>query len=412
MAELTDVELRRELNKLGMKDIGPITSLTRTLYVKKLNKLRLDQPKKLPSRRLIGFSSDESEDEIQIRGKKSVSARSKAKGVVTGRKKPKEETAPEVPKEKAVPRRSTRARTRSSTSASKKSAPSLRNAKTKNRDQSLSDTEFDASVASAAIQASFYRKSDISTGAYSDDRFDSSESEDDVDSYVNSSLHTPASIGSRSTRNMSINTSAWMNDSDLFNNHSEHKSVPVREFESAGRIPVSNPNNNISIKSRQKKGQHTPRDNTENLATRINRNHYTPKEEPSGESSDNARLKSGTFRQQNNIDEEENTIRQQGFKTVENPMSYKRAQCISKVLVVVLLTFFVLIFAGYVYMRGIPLPALWPLGDSSSPDQLQSMYIVIHEISTICVYTAYSILGQPFRLYKFIYIHSMYFQIN
>ena len=67
---LTDEELRQELIAFGMKNVAPITDTTRSLLLKKLNKLKAASkkpknasPRKLPARKLLGFSSDESEDE-------------------------------------------------------------------------------------------------------------------------------------------------------------------------------------------------------------------------------------------------------------------------------------------------------------------------------------------------------------
>ena len=68
--DLTDEQLRKELISLGEKSIGPITATTRSLYIKKLNHLRARRRsnakatgRKQTSKKLLGFSSDESEDD-------------------------------------------------------------------------------------------------------------------------------------------------------------------------------------------------------------------------------------------------------------------------------------------------------------------------------------------------------------
>ncbi len=77
MAEnLTDEQLRRELIALGETGLGPITGSTRSIYLKKLKKLQeKGKPTKASKSRttgkkLLGFSSDESDDE-QPSGRKS-----------------------------------------------------------------------------------------------------------------------------------------------------------------------------------------------------------------------------------------------------------------------------------------------------------------------------------------------------
>ena len=335
MAELSDAQLRRELKALGFKEIGPLTSGTRPLYIKKLNTLRKENLTTIPNRRLIGFSSDESEGEL---GKKAP-RKSKCRNVKTNvsnrrnttRSTPKHESKSSV-KETTASRRSTR----NSCLVSKKSK--LWD-KTDYKD--FENEHFDASIASEAIHASLYKPDDsmhsnLSANLYSDDRFDSSES-DDVPEGSPSRLNSVSSFVH--THNMSMNTSDWMNDSSLFNTSRDKSQSKKKEMGSA------------SCKS--------------------GRNHCTPVEK-----SINRRVLRKSLRSDNINGCDivgENTILEQGFQTVENPTSYKRAQCISKVLVVILLTFFIIVFSGYVYMRGVPMVPLlfWPLHQSSTSDQLE-----------------------------------------
>ena len=376
MAELTDVELRRELKSLGMKDIGPITSGTRPLYIKKLNTLRSEKSKNIPSRRLIGFSSDESEGELE---KRSLKTRTRASASHTKRKT-KTATKPPVKKVTEVVRSSPRRSSRTLPSrVNKKSVDISHSARYVQDDDEESDN-FDVSVASAAVHASLYRsmhsKNDLSASHYSDDRFDSSESEDEM----TSRLLTPSSdVG---TRNMSINTSAWMNDSDLFN-RTYDRSLPIDESDNK---PVAN--QNLSRYSKSRRSQHlidshnaSSHSNTpaqepirrRNLRSSIvdgQSNNVNGSNTPVQNSSSFIRSHINNLQQRDNALVEEDTIREQGFETVENPKSYKRAHCISKVLVVVLIAFFLMVLCGYLYMRGMPLPLL-----TSSSDPYQSMLL-------------------------------------
>ena len=70
--KMSNADLRKELIALGQKSIGPITETTRSLYLKKLNKLRSQKkttsavnngPRRAVNKKLLGFSSDESEEE-------------------------------------------------------------------------------------------------------------------------------------------------------------------------------------------------------------------------------------------------------------------------------------------------------------------------------------------------------------
>ncbi|XP_072026415.1 inner nuclear membrane protein Man1-like [Amphiura filiformis] len=68
-SDLSDSELRAELKRLGF-NAGPVTGSTRPLLIKKLLKLQGDDKqlpnltkKSVPSRKLLGFSSDESDSE-------------------------------------------------------------------------------------------------------------------------------------------------------------------------------------------------------------------------------------------------------------------------------------------------------------------------------------------------------------
>lgn len=100
MAEIiSDKELRQQLREYGDTNIGPITSSTRALYVKKLNHYKArnkQQSKRAASKpvrkKLLGFSSDESGDED--RASSRVSTRRRGRPAKTTAK---QETPPRVP---------------------------------------------------------------------------------------------------------------------------------------------------------------------------------------------------------------------------------------------------------------------------------------------------------------------------
>ena len=119
MAELSDVELRKQLIAHGEKSIGPITDSTRAIYRKKLNHLKAAERKASKgrssaqtSRKLTALSSDDSEGEVEsrtsapARGRKSRSTRGKGRG--SSRAQPPEPAAPAV--RRPAPRRSLRSR--------------------------------------------------------------------------------------------------------------------------------------------------------------------------------------------------------------------------------------------------------------------------------------------------------------
>ncbi|XP_022082522.1 inner nuclear membrane protein Man1-like [Acanthaster planci] len=84
---LTDQELRAELKRLGFK-AGPVTDSTRQVYLKKLGELQVEEKLKatapkppIPGRKLLGFSSDESDGESSATGsnrRRSMPSQSKA----------------------------------------------------------------------------------------------------------------------------------------------------------------------------------------------------------------------------------------------------------------------------------------------------------------------------------------------
>ncbi|XP_071815639.1 inner nuclear membrane protein Man1-like [Apostichopus japonicus] len=77
ITSLSDAKLRSELVRLGFQ-AGPVTKTTRSILQKKLLKLRSEQkkaPKRasiaVPSRKVLGFSSDESENDVRPTGTKT-----------------------------------------------------------------------------------------------------------------------------------------------------------------------------------------------------------------------------------------------------------------------------------------------------------------------------------------------------
>ncbi|KAJ8047344.1 Inner nuclear membrane protein Man1 [Holothuria leucospilota] len=87
---LSDAKLRSELQRLGFP-AGPVTDSTRSILQKKLQKLRSEQKKPskrasvgLPSRKVLGFSSDESENDTgPATGRQANTRRRSARGRLT-----------------------------------------------------------------------------------------------------------------------------------------------------------------------------------------------------------------------------------------------------------------------------------------------------------------------------------------
>ena len=122
--KITDDELRKEILALGGEKIGPITSTTRSIYLKKLNQLRAKQTsaQKRPGRRksagrnLGSFSSEESDEDTgsldrrarvsQSRGQKRTGA-----GLLSRTRREKTLPSPEAPPQQSRRSNSTRVST-------------------------------------------------------------------------------------------------------------------------------------------------------------------------------------------------------------------------------------------------------------------------------------------------------------
>ena len=247
--QLSDKELRQELLGFGEKSIGPITATTRSIYVKKLNHLRARQhsqatppARKVASKKLLGFSSDESDDEISSsRGAKRVPTKSKsivlsntAGSVASKRTKQRSRQANDAftrPAHNAASdvrspnsptpvynRRSLRQRPAERSATVAGAGPGGENHITPNR-RSLHDSLLDPAQepSRTAPHTGFANNSYVSNGSNRSSRilnrtFELSDSDDVEHSEVNDSDNHESVIMSPEMMSKSMNTSAWLDE--------------------------------------------------------------------------------------------------------------------------------------------------------------------------------------------------------
>ena len=182
MAEtMSDKEIREELMSFGEQNIGPITSTTRALYVKKLNhyRARAKVPAKkgssaVVSKKLLGFSSDESGDEA---GPSRPSSRRRGRAAKTPVKSPPEPRAP-IPTYDSVPRRiqktTTELRRRPLRPASRRGQQTDEQEEEDEEDTMAPSQYVSPSTSSAAAMQSFNVQTSLNTTFTVDDTVDSS----------------------------------------------------------------------------------------------------------------------------------------------------------------------------------------------------------------------------------------------
>ncbi len=332
--EVTDGELRRELQAHGVKNVGSITSTTRSIYIKKLNHLRAAERKKSKSpgrpqssRKLIGFSSDESEGEnskeAQVRGRTSGRRRT------TNKNKTKTESKPT----------GTRITGRSGL---------RRNTRLK--------AEPEASTASVSLQASMHNTTidnDMSAEDDDPDGFASTDSDEDEEN--ESSIHSPEMASK------SLNTSSYLDDSPSFLSRTFSRQNPV-EIHSHGRRSMGTGDGTRYYgKNIVGEPQETPKTTTSDRRVSRGRNSLARPSTKTDRSLPLPKAGSNNINRTGNhvpnhinpddsyLSEEENII-QHGFKTKEDPNSYKCSQYISGVLVILTSLFFVGLAIMYMQM--------------------------------------------------------------
>ena len=342
---LNDRELRQQLQALGEKNIGPITSTTRALYVKKLDKLLGSQQRSgrgrtrpQQSRKLVGLSSDESEGEEEPATQ--VANRSRAR---------------------ASPGRNTRRSSRGTgedTAAEPVSRPAPRlPLRTRRSNYGTGDNwEPEQSGLPGASSRGLLSRSrpppEDDPEDEEPDGFQSSDTDGEMEQSIDSPSSRDASMVSRS-----INTSAHLNDSRFWN----HSSQP-------------NSSNHDGSFSRKSPGNSAPKSsstlsNRRNQSLR-NRNRRSNVVYVSNHNSSSANHKDSTLL-------EEDKILKSGFKTKEEPQS-KCSQYVSMVLVALIILFFAIL--TFVYMGLKPEASVSQITSSGKFRQCTCMYSVVYNL--------------------------------
>ena len=406
--ELTDGELRRQLLAHGQKTVGPITETTRSIYIKKLNHLKVaakkatnSTGKDLPSRKLLGFSSDESEGESGEPAGRSRSGVGRRKTSATGRAKTKTATA--TPSS-TLGRAPLRRRSQNVPDANVSTTSAAIHARVLPNSSSLSDYSLraDTSRTTADGLGLGRTRSTVIHKEPDPDRFDSSDSDVDVtnNSYGYDLDDTDMGYNPPEMVSRSINTSPGLDDSSLFSRALRRLSGGRRS--SFGRSPgFTSPDSHLQpgnitgdsppVSSRvtsptdlsttgltnrryPRRSNITASNPTTTIPTTV-----TDKQENSRTKSPHTSLAANLWqnrlritsnnvnRQQNRlsnhsvsnhinpdsdphlIDEED--ILQHGFKTREDPASYKVSQYISMVLLALAALFFIGLAGVYVSMN-------------------------------------------------------------
>ena len=365
MAELSDVELRKQLIAHGEKSIGPITDSTRAIYRKKLNHLKAAERKASKgrssaqtSRKLTALSSDDSEGEVEsrtsapARGRKSRSTRGKGRG--SSRAQPPEPPAPAV--SRPAPRRLLRSR-----GSFVPEPEPVQDGSTEEDDdeeeESSKPASFSSSIfsnssragpsmASAGLQVSL--NNTLGLSRY--DQPDSIEvSDSDLDPGGNEDDYGQSSPTSRS-----LNTSPRSDDDSFFNRtwsrwmgngDGKEEKVPKPRSTStpeAGRLLRHRKSfggnnaaqNNVSSRQRTSLRTDSAKFAVNNVSNHVGNHHYP---------------KTSRNRDQSALLSEDEMERE--FRTEEEPSSFSYT-FISKVLILILVLFFLILLLVYLAISG------------------------------------------------------------
>ncbi len=336
--ELTDTELRKQLIALGEKNIGPITDTTRAIYRKKLNHLRAAERKATrgkgraqTGRKLVALSSDESDAEearppAPARGRKSRSST----GGKSGRNAPKQ-IAPRPSASAPGPRRSLRGRR----SVVPEPEPE---SESEEEDEAPTPPPSRPSRTSMALQVSMNNTMNYSHYDQPDS-IEVSDPDSDPDLEPNDSQDENVSPNFTQDDSSFFNRtwSKWMgNGNDSRRGHPKPRSTSTPE---AGRllrhrVSLGNTSRNDGLKrdGYLNDSKHI----TNNVANNVG-NHYSKKSKP--------------LEQSSLLSEEEN-LAEHGFKTEEDPAEYSSMLYISKILVTVVVLFFLALAFGYLAISG------------------------------------------------------------
>ncbi|CAH1785017.1 unnamed protein product [Owenia fusiformis] len=327
--DLTESELRRELTAFGVSGIGPITATTRALWERKLNNLRASSKKSdrssrtaLSARKAVGFSSDESDQEFSPSSQSRRQVNNKRKSISTSKsnklgndKSPL--IIPPIAGRQPLRSRHRGRQTKEEKTVSdfpvktKPSTFSTVTATRKDEDEfSSSDSDIEnVSTAAAATNTSSSLETSYRMDATLDER-------STPDSFTSSRFRS--NVGKRSTPSTS----------KMFVQNNQHNGPPYG-FNTMNRA------NDNNIKVQRTANTSAYKDILSNSIS-INPkpispfgNHVKPNEELMSE----------------------DTIIKKGFKTKDDPESYRRSQYISKAVVILGILFFVCVSGIYIAMK-------------------------------------------------------------
>ncbi len=353
--ELTDTELRKQLIALGEKNIGPITDTTRAIYRKKLNHLRAAERKATrgkgraqTSRKLVALSSDESDVEearpsAPARGRKSRSSR----GGRSGRNAP-QQTAARPPAPAPAPRRSLRGR------RSVVPEPEPED-ESEEEDETPTPPPPRPSRTSLALQVSMNNTMNYSH-CDQPDSIEVSDPDSDPDLEPNDHDTQDENGSPNLTQDDSSffnrTWSKWMGNGNDSRRHPKPRSTSTPEAGRLLRHRVSLGNNTSRNDGLKRDGfLNDSKHITNNFANNVG-NHHSKKSRPLEQSS---------------LLSEEESLAKHGFKTEEDPAEYSSMLYISKILVTVVVLFFLALAFGYLALSG---PAFDDKGKSKIKRQI------------------------------------------
>ena len=368
--KISDTELRKELKAMGMENVGPITATTRPILMKKLNHLKAAKRKSLgegkkakPPRSMIGFSSDESEQEgdpktHQIAATSSRRRSNRGKTLIDT--KMSQNTDPN----RSVSTRSPLVRSRRSDELSSKKSSTSR---------ARQATAAKSIALSANGDGGQY---DFSDSNESDAENDEVEEDDDEDYSIHVVCDAGTNTSMLSDTSFSLNQSRLMDRSITRNEKDDdsvlktgtkfsspknvfHKPSPMGRRSSTitnsqikkqpTQTPTSSSNTTTTSRSNRSQTIGNSRETGSNSSS-MNQNHVNNISKPS--SANISKQSSVSVSKHREVLANENDITKEGFKTAEDPQSYRYTQYISLLLLFVAAAFFIALAFTYISMKG------------------------------------------------------------